>query len=92
MRISTRDNKNSLRTDKPVEFFEPELFSGGYILTELLIFLSLNDFECIFLGNFEDLLACLLSPELFLIIFLFALVIHSRISVSIVVDIDLNWQ
>lgn len=61
MRVPARYDQNSLGADEPVELFKPELLPSRYTFTKLLILLSFNNFEGIFLCDFEDLLACLLG-------------------------------
>lgn len=90
VRVFTRNDKVTLWCDEPCELFEPKHFSLRQILTEHFVFLFLNFLQSFFLCQFQHLLTCLFCPYFLLIVFLFAVVVHCGICVSVVIDVNFD--
>jgi len=90
MRVSSRDHQPTISAHKPIELLEPHLFSGGNGLYKQLILLLLYLFEGVLFSYFQDILTGFSRSCFFLLLLLFASIIHGSIGIGVVVYLKLD--
>lgn len=88
--ISSWNDQISFWTDEPVKLFEPKYLPLWQVFAKNFILLFLNFFECLLFSKFENLFTGLFGSLLLLIVFLLAFVVHRRIGIGVIIDVDLN--